>query len=176
MSSVRAELALSLESRFSARARRRGCARGEEVALALGIDALLDRSTHEPLRWRAAAGRARRRALAGRPPVVLLDELHLAARSLVAGDELFIGLLRRLNEEWETTIVLAEHRLERCLSAPRTEAITLEAVAVRTTATPASFLAWAARNTSRHCRRPARSCSPSPACAHRRPVYKQARR
>ena len=45
MSSVRAELALGLESRgHSAAAVARGV---EEVALALGIDALLDRSTHE---------------------------------------------------------------------------------------------------------------------------------
>ena len=34
----------------------------------------------------------------------------------VAGDEL-ISLLRRLNEEWGVTILLGEHRLERCLAA-----------------------------------------------------------
>ena len=54
-------------------------------------------------------------ALAGRPAVVLLDE-PTSQLDPVAGDEL-IGLLRRLNQEWETTILLAEHRLERCLSA-----------------------------------------------------------
>ncbi len=54
-------------------------------------------------------------ALAGRPSVVLLDE-PTSQLDPVAGDEL-IGLLRRLNQEWETTILLAEHRLERCLSA-----------------------------------------------------------
>ena len=32
------------------------------------------------------------------------------------GDEL-LGVLRRLNEEWGTAVLLAEHRLERCLSA-----------------------------------------------------------
>ena len=47
------------------RARRGGVARGvEEAALALGIDALLDRSTARAVRRRAAARRARRRARA----------------------------------------------------------------------------------------------------------------
>ena len=47
--------------------------------------------------------------------MVLLDE-PTSQLDPVAGDEL-IGLLRRLNQEWETTILLAEHRLERCLSS-----------------------------------------------------------
>ena len=114
MSSVRAELALALESRGHGAA---AVARGvEEVALALGIDALLDRSTHELSggeKQRVALGAA----LAGRPRVVLLDE-PTSQLDPVAGDEL-IGLLRRLNEEWETTILLAEHRLERCLGGGR---------------------------------------------------------
>ncbi len=60
MSSVRAELALALESRGHCAA---AVARGvEEVALALGIDALLDRSTPRALRGREAASRARRGA------------------------------------------------------------------------------------------------------------------
>ena len=89
-------------------------ARGvEEVALALGIDALLDRATHELSggeKQRVALGAA----LTGRPQIVLLDE-PTSQLDPVAGDEL-IGLLRRLNQEWETTVVLAEHRLERCLT------------------------------------------------------------
>jgi energy-coupling factor transport system ATP-binding protein len=112
MSTVRAELALALESRgHGATAVARGV---EEVALALGIDSLLDRSTHDLSggeKQRVALGAA----LAGRPRVVLLDE-PTSQLDPVAGDEL-IGLLRRLNQEWETTIVLAEHRLERCLAA-----------------------------------------------------------
>ena len=56
-------------------------------------------------------------ALAGRPQLVLLDE-PTSQLDPVAGDEL-IGLLRRLNQEWETTVVLAEHRLERCLTGGR---------------------------------------------------------
>src|ERR1700686_3424307 len=112
MSSVRAELALALESRGHGAA---AVARGvEEVALALGIDALLDRSTQE-----LSGGEKQRVALggapAGRPRIVLLGE-PTSQLDPVAGDEL-IGLLRRLNEEWETTIVLAEPRLERFLGS-----------------------------------------------------------
>ena len=49
------------------------------------------------------------------PRLVLLDE-PTSQLDPVAGDEL-IGLLRRLNEEWGMGVVLAEHRLERCLAA-----------------------------------------------------------
>jgi energy-coupling factor transport system ATP-binding protein len=141
MSSVRAELALALECRGRTRA---AVARGvEEVALALGIDGLLDRSTHELSggeQQRVALGAA----LAGRPRVVLLDE-PLSQLDPVAGDEL-IGLLRRLNEEWETTILLAEHRLERCLGAVD-RVIAMERGGVAHDGTPASFLWWAAECT-----------------------------
>jgi energy-coupling factor transporter ATP-binding protein EcfA2 len=140
MSSVRAELSLALESRGQGDA---AVARGvEEVALALGIDALLDRSTHELSggeKQRVALGAA----LAGRPKLVLLDE-PTSQLDPVAGDEL-IGLLRRLNEEWETTILLAEHRLERCLGASD-RVISLEAGRVAHDGDPKSFLKWAARH------------------------------
>ena len=138
-SSVRSELALSLESRgHGAGAVARGV---EEVALALGIDALLDRSVHELSggeQQRVALGAA----LAGRPPVVLLDE-PTSQLDPVAGDEL-IGLLRRLNQEWETTVLLAEHRLERCLSAAD-RVIAVRCGRIAHDGDPASFLAWAAR-------------------------------
>jgi energy-coupling factor transporter ATP-binding protein EcfA2 len=137
MSSVRAELALALESRGNGAA---AVARGvEEVALALGIDSLLDRSTHDLSggeKQRVALGAA----LAGRPRIVLLDE-PTSQLDPVAGDEL-IGLLRRLNQEWETTIVLAEHRLERCLTAAD-RVIALERGRVACDGDPQSFLAWA---------------------------------
>jgi energy-coupling factor transporter ATP-binding protein EcfA2 len=140
MSSVRAELALALENRGQTAA---AVARGvEEVALALGIDALLDRSTHELSggeKQRVALGAA----LAGRPKLVLLDE-PTSQLDPVAGDEL-IGLLRRLNEEWETTIVLAEHRLERCLGAAD-RVITLEAGGVAHDGAPQAFLQWASQH------------------------------
>jgi energy-coupling factor transporter ATP-binding protein EcfA2 len=138
-SSVRAELALSLESRgHNAAVVARGV---EEVALALGIDALLDRSVHELSggeQQRVALGAA----LAGRPPVILLDE-PTSQLDPVAGDEL-IGLLRRLNQEWETTILLAEHRLERCLSVAD-RVIALEAGRVACDGEPRAFLEWAGR-------------------------------
>ncbi len=137
-SSVRAELSLSLESRGHAPG---AVARGvEEVALALGIDVLLDRSVHELSggeQQRVALGAA----LAGRPPVVLLDE-PTSQLDPVAGDEL-IGLLRRLNQEWETTVLLAEHRLERCLYAAD-RVIALQRGRIAYDGDPASFLAWAA--------------------------------
>jgi energy-coupling factor transporter ATP-binding protein EcfA2 len=137
--SVRAELSLALESRGeSAVAVARGV---EEVALALGIDALLDRSTHELSggeQQRVALGAA----LAGRPRIVLLDE-PTSQLDPVAGDEL-IGLLRRLNQEWETTVLLCEHRLERCLAAAdRVIALTRGRLACD--GSPAEFLRWAAR-------------------------------
>jgi energy-coupling factor transport system ATP-binding protein len=140
MSTVRAELALALESRgHGATAVARGV---EEVALALGIDALLDRSTHDLSggeKQRVALGAA----LAGRPRLVLLDE-PTSQLDPVAGDEL-IGLLRRLNQEWETTIVLAEHRLERCLAAAD-RVIALHEGRVACDGDPETFLAWATRS------------------------------
>ncbi len=136
-SSVRAELSLALESRGDGGA---AVARGvEEVALALGIDALLDRSTHDLSggeQQRVALGAA----LAGRPRVVLLDE-PTSQLDPVAGDEL-IGLLRRLNQEWETTILLAEHRLERCLSAAD-RVLALDGGRVVCDGAPSEFVSWA---------------------------------
>jgi energy-coupling factor transport system ATP-binding protein len=139
MSSVRAELALALESRGHTAA---AVARGvEEVALALGIDHLLDRPTRT-----LSGGEAQRvalgAALSGRPPVLLLDE-PTSQLDPVAGDEL-IGLLRRLNQEWDVTILLAEHRLERCLpSADRVLALRDGRLAHDGSAD--SFLGWAIR-------------------------------
>ena len=138
MSSVRAELALALECRGAGPT---AVARAvEEVALALGIDQLLERSTHE-----LSGGEQQRVALAaalvGRPRVVLLDE-PTSQLDPVAGDEL-IGLLRRLNQEWDTTILLSEHRLERCLSAAD-RVIALDGGAIVHDGSPGSFLRFAA--------------------------------
>jgi len=136
-SSVRAELSLALESRGHGAA---AVARGvEEVALALGVDALLERSTHDLSggeKQRVALGAA----LAGRPRIVLLDE-PTSQLDPVAGDEL-IGLLRRLNQEWETTILLAEHRLERCLTAAD-RVIALDRGRLACDGDPQTFLQWA---------------------------------
>ena len=139
MGSVRAELALALENRGHSPAM---VARGvEEVALALGIDRLLERSTQELSggeQQRVALGAA----LAGRPKVVLLDE-PTSQLDPVAGDEL-IGLLRRLNQEWDTTILLCEHRLERCLAAAD-RVIAMHGGRVAHDGGPEDFLDWARR-------------------------------
>jgi hypothetical protein len=53
------------------------------------------------------------------------------------------ALLRRLNEEWGTTILLAEHRLERCLgAADRVIALRVSGEIV-CDAAPSDFLEWA---------------------------------
>ncbi|MEA2293400.1 MAG: energy-coupling factor transport system ATP-binding protein, partial [Solirubrobacteraceae bacterium] len=112
LGTVRSELAFPLENfGLGAAAVARGV---EEAALALGIAGLLDRPTSE-----LSGGELQRvalgAALATRPALVLLDE-PTSQLDPVAGDEL-LGVLRRLNEEWGTAVLLAEHRLERCLSA-----------------------------------------------------------
>jgi energy-coupling factor transport system ATP-binding protein len=140
LGTVRHELAFPLENRGE---RPAAVARGvEEVALALGIEALLDRSTSE-----LSGGELQRvalgAALAGRPRLVLLDE-PTSQLDPVAGDEL-VWLLRRLNEEWGTAVVLSEHRLERCLGhADRV--IALHDGAIACDASPRTFLEWAAEH------------------------------
>ncbi len=137
MGSVRSELAFPLENRgWSAAAVARGV---EEAALALGIAALLERSTRE-----LSGGELQRvalgAALAGRPRLLLLDE-PTSQLDPVAGDEL-LGVLRRINEEWGTAVLLAEHRLERCLPAAD-RVIALRDGALAFDGTPEAFAAWA---------------------------------
>ena len=137
MGTVRAELALPLENRGEAAP---GVARGvEEVALALGIAHLLDRPTAE-----LSGGELQRvalgAALVGRPRVILLDE-PTSQLDPVAGDEL-IALLSRLGDDFDTAIVLVEHRLERCL-AFADRAIAMRGGRIVCDAPPAEFLAWA---------------------------------
>ena len=138
MSGVRAEIALALEHRGAPPA---AVARAvEEAALALGVAHLLDRRADT-----LSGGELQRVALAAslahRPALLLLDE-PTSQLDPVAGDEL-IWLLRRLNEEWGTTVVIAEHRLERCLPAAD-RAIALDAGRIACDAEPSDFLAWAA--------------------------------
>ncbi len=140
LSTVRAELAFPLENRGHGPA---AVARGvEEAALALGIADLLDRPTHE-----LSGGELQRVALgaslAGRPRLVLLDE-PTSQLDPVAGDEL-VWLLRRLNEEWGTAIVLVEHRLERCLGAAD-RVLAFDRGALACDAPPRGFLEWAAEH------------------------------
>jgi energy-coupling factor transport system ATP-binding protein len=138
LTTVRSELAFPLENRGHSPA---ATARGvEEAALALGIAHLLERPTHE-----LSGGELQRVALAaavaGRPRVVLLDE-PTSQLDPVAGDEL-VWLLRRLNEEWGTTVVLVEHRLERCLAAAD-RVLAFDGGRLACDAPPRDFLAWAA--------------------------------
>jgi energy-coupling factor transporter ATP-binding protein EcfA2 len=134
---VRGELALPLEIRGEPPAARARAV--EEVALALGIPHLLDRSADS-----LSGGELQRVALAaalvGRPSLVLLDE-PTSQLDPVAGDEL-IGLLRRLNEEWGLAVVLAEHRLERCLAAAD-RVLALVEGGIAFDGSPAEFLQWA---------------------------------
>ena len=109
---VSGELELPLELRGEpAAARARAI---EEASLTLAIAHLAQRATDT-----LSGGELQRVALAAalvlRPRLVLLDE-PTSQLDPVAGDEL-VGLLRRLNEEWGMGVVLAEHRLERCLAA-----------------------------------------------------------
>jgi energy-coupling factor transport system ATP-binding protein len=139
MGTVRAELSFPLENRGQAPA---AIARAvEEAALALGIAHLLERSTGE-----LSGGELQRvalgAALAGRPQLVVLDE-PTSQLDPVAGDEL-IGLLRRTNEDSDTAILLAEHRLERCLPVAD-RVLALAGGRIVCDAHPEEFLEWAGR-------------------------------
>jgi energy-coupling factor transport system ATP-binding protein len=137
LGTVRSELAFPLENRGEPEA---AVARGvEEAALALGIAHLLDRPTPT-----LSGGELQRvalgAALAGRPALIVLDE-PTSQLDPVAGDEL-IGTLRRLNEDYDAAILLAEHRLERCLGLAD-RVIALRSGRVACDAAPARFLEWA---------------------------------
>jgi energy-coupling factor transport system ATP-binding protein len=137
MGGVRAELELPLEHR---RASAGTVARSvEETALALGVAHLLERRTDT-----LSGGELQRVAIAAAmvhaPRLLLLDE-PTSQLDPVAGDEL-VWLLRRLNEDWGTAVVIAEHRLERCLPAAD-RVIALVEGRVACDAAPARFLDWA---------------------------------
>jgi energy-coupling factor transporter ATP-binding protein EcfA2 len=138
MGGVRAEIALGLEHRGESPA---AVARAvEEAALALGIGNLLARRS-DTLSGGELQRVALAAALAHRPRLLLLDE-PTSQLDPVAGDEL-IWLLRRLNEEWGTTVLLTEHRLERCLPAAD-RVLALDGGRLACDAAPGDFLAWAA--------------------------------
>ncbi|HSD23050.1 MAG TPA: ATP-binding cassette domain-containing protein [Solirubrobacterales bacterium] len=134
---VRAEIELPLELRGRAPAARSRAV--EEVALALAIDGLLERTT-DTLSGGELQRVALAAALATRPRVVLLDE-PTSQLDPVAGDEL-ISLLRRLNEEWGVAVLLGEHRLERCLGAAD-RVVALADGALAFDGAPREFLDWA---------------------------------
>ena len=123
-------------------ARRRSRAAVEEAALALGIAHLLDRPTAE-----LSGGELQRvalgAALAGRPALRRARRADLAARS---------GRRRRadraaapLNEDCDTAILLAEHRLERCLACGRPGDRARRRPDRLRRRRPDEFLAWAPR-------------------------------
>jgi energy-coupling factor transport system ATP-binding protein len=136
MNTVSAEIALALEHRGAAPG---AVARAvEEVALALGVESLLERrldtlSGGELQRVALAA------ALAHRPELLILDE-PTSQLDPVAGDEL-VWLLRRLNEEWGTAVLMAEHRLERCLPAAD-RVVAMEGGRIVFNGAPNVFLDW----------------------------------
>jgi energy-coupling factor transport system ATP-binding protein len=136
----RAELAFAPENRgWSAAEVARAV---EETALALVVEGLLDRPVHE-----LSGGELQRVALgatlSARPAVVCLDE-PTSQLDPVAGDEL-IGLLRRLNEDGDTAVLLAEHRLERCLGVAD-RVVALDSGHLAFDGSPDRFLGWALKN------------------------------
>jgi energy-coupling factor transporter ATP-binding protein EcfA2 len=137
---VAAELELPLEMRGERPAARARAV--EEAALALAMPHLLDRTVDS-----LSGGELQRVALAAalvtRPRLILLDE-PTSQLDPVAGDEL-IWLLRRLNEEWGVAILLAEHRLERCLAAAD-RVVAMDAGAISFDGPPRDFLVWAQRS------------------------------
>src|SRR5919201_3080562 len=137
MGGVRAELELPLEHRGDPPG---AVARAvEETALALGVAHLLERRTDT-----LSGGELQRVAIAAAlvhgPELLLLDE-PTSQLDPVAGDEL-VWLLRRLNEDWGTAVVVAEHRLERCLPAAD-RVIAMVDGPVACDAAPRDFLGWA---------------------------------
>jgi len=134
---VAAEIELPLELRGDAPSDRARAV--EEVALALAVPHLLGRPVDT-----LSGGELQRVALAAslvtRPSLILLDE-PTSQLDPVAGDEL-IWLLRRLNEEWGVAVLLAEHRLERCLAAAD-RVVAMESGRVSFDGGPADFLSWA---------------------------------
>ena len=139
MSGVRAEVSLPLEHRGAAPG---AVARAvEEVALVLGIAGLLDRQV-ETLSGGELQRVALAAALAHRPRLLVLDE-PTSQLDPVAGDEL-VWLLRRLNEEWGTAVLMAEHRLERCLPACD-RVLCVDGGRIVHDSGPRDFLPWATR-------------------------------
>jgi energy-coupling factor transport system ATP-binding protein len=137
MGGVRAELELPLEHRGEPPA---AVARAvEETAISLGVADLLERRTDT-----LSGGELQRVAIAAAmvhgPALLLLDE-PTSQLDPVAGDEL-VWLLRRLNEDWGTAVVVAEHRLERCIPAAD-RVVALVEGRVACDAPPRDYLAWA---------------------------------
>jgi energy-coupling factor transport system ATP-binding protein len=140
MSSVAAEIALPLETRGGSGASVTRAV--EETALALGVADLLERETDT-----LSGGELQRVALAAalvtQPRLLFLDE-PTSQLDPVAGDEL-IAQLRRLNEEWGTSVLLVEQRIERCLGAAD-RVLAFERGRLVWDGRPSEFTAWSDRH------------------------------
>jgi energy-coupling factor transport system ATP-binding protein len=112
----------------------------EEALISLG----LSRLRHAPLA-ELSGGELQKVALAGviatQPHLLLLDE-PTSQLDPVSSEEL-LATIRRLSEDTGSTIVLAEHRVERCLHLA-TRVLYMEGGAVTVDATPQEFASWAA--------------------------------
>ncbi len=138
MTRVASEISLPLEQQGAGAA---DSARAvEEVALVIGIEHLLERTVDT-----LSGGELQRVALAAalvhRPELLLLDE-PTSQLDPVAADEL-IWLLRRLNEDWGTAVLIAEHRIERCLEMADA-VVALDAGRIVCNGPPGQYLDWAA--------------------------------
>lgn len=138
MDSVRAEIAFPLEN--LGWEQHAIAIAVEETACALGIEELLSRRTDE-----LSGGELQRVALAAaiaaQPKVLVLDE-PTSQLDPVAADEL-LTTLARLNSDRGTTIVLADHRIDRAL-ALADRVLTFAGGRLAIDGTPAEFLAQAA--------------------------------
>ena len=154
MGGVRAEISLPLEHRGERAGR--GGARGGGGGAGAGHR----RTCSTAARTRLSGGELQRVAIAAalvhRPALLLLDE-PTSQLDPVAGDEL-VWLLRRLNEEWGTAVVIAEHRLERCLPAAD-RVIALEGGAGGLRRGAGEFLDWATASGRRAGHARSRACS-----------------
>jgi energy-coupling factor transport system ATP-binding protein len=111
----------------------------EEALISLG----LSRLRHAPLK-ELSGGELQKVALAAviaaQPHLLLLDE-PTSQLDPVSSEEL-LAAIRRLSEDTGATIMLAEHRVERCLHLA-TRVLFLEDGAVAVDATPQDFARWA---------------------------------
>jgi energy-coupling factor transport system ATP-binding protein len=134
MDSVRAEIAFPLEN--LGRPADSIAVAVHEIAAVLGIERLLDRRTDQ-----LSGGELQRVALAAalapRPSVLVLDE-PTSQLDPVAADDL-LSTLKRLSIDHGTTIVLAEHKVDRALEAAD-RVIAFSNGQVKTNTTPQTLL------------------------------------
>lgn len=110
MTTVESELAFGLENAGVSQQEMKR--RVEEMLIQFDFFSQRQRPT-----WELSGGEKQKLAIAGAtvtgPDVLLLDE-PTSQLDPVASDQV-IGLVRKLNEETGITVLLAEHRLEKCL-------------------------------------------------------------